>query len=448
MQEKLPANSTVFRQIYGVGGNRTTFVHLKQRVKNDLMTILMLQDTERHSRSAYRQAEIESRKLILQGDILLKKGIYLPAIKALEKASKLAEKYELVNEKLQVDDLLRTHLGFKKGEKVYHSYDKSVEKSLLLLQALMETRTLYHSVLLPNMFNRSVGDDYIEKCRRAYEVMRKNYKATGSPNISYFMYLTGLYYYTFTGEWKQALSQAALLLNLVKAEEAISSGVRLANAHLQLASLQMKLYRFSQAIPNAREAARIFKGGAMNELVSLEQLFLASFNAGDRELYEDVLGRAFAHPKIHSSEVLYGKWMFYKAASLFVAKKWTEAFNTLNADSTLLKDKSGWVFGHRLLEIMILMEREQFELMEFRIEALRKLLQRQKHKEVTRIKTIFRLLHDFWRSESHYVLTMEQNTDLMELLKTGEGDYYWDPQGYEIIRFDKWFSEKLKKGRL
>lgn len=437
-----PDNAEAAKQIYRDGEAASTFTHLKERVKQDMLILLMLQDTERHSKSAYRQAEIECRKLIVEGDILLKKGIYAPATKALEKSVKLATTYELVNEKIMAEDLIRTHLGFREGAKKYEAYHQSITESYQLLGDMLEVKKLYYRILLPNLFSPNITQEYIEQCREAYERMEQIYARSQSANVAYYMYLTGLYYYTFINKWDQAAIQAQRLLIVVEKEPAITSYLRIANAQLQTASILMKLYEFEEAASHAQVAVDIFKGGAMNELVSLEQLFLAAFNAHQNEVYNQALDRALAHAKIRSSDMLYGKWLFYKAAAKFRDGEMEDALNTLYADNTLLKDKAGWLFGHRLLEIMILMERKDYELIDFRIEALRKLLQRQKHKSITRIKTTFQILHIFVKEGYSYKVTLSEAKTQLELLESNNDQYFWDPLGYEVIRFDNWFKAK------
>ncbi|CAN5141506.1 hypothetical protein BH09BAC1_BH09BAC1_29340 [soil metagenome] len=169
---------------------------------------------------------------------------------------------------------------------------------------------------------------------------------------------------------------------------------------------------------------------------------MAAFNAKQKEVYLFALDKALGHTKIRSSDMLYGKWLFYKAAAQFTDRKLEEALNTLYADNTLLKDKAGWLFGHRLLEIMILMERKDYELIDFRIEALRKLLQRQKHKSITRIKAIFQILHLFVRGGYNYRDTAIEAKSQLELLEGNAELYFWDPLGFETIRFDTWFRAK------
>ena len=90
------------------------------------------------------------------------------------------------------------------------------------------------------------------------------------------------------------------------------------------------------------------------------------------------------------------------------------------------------------------MELEEFDMIEFRIEALRKLLQRQKDKNITRVKTIFSILSTFTKTGASYKKTYLKEKANFELLIQQEDAYNWDPLGFEVIRFDAWFLSKFK----
>jgi len=96
---------------------------------------------------------------------------------------------------------------------------------------------------------------------------------------------------------------------------------------------------------------------------------------------------------------------------------------------------------------MILMERKEYDLIDFRIEALRKLLQRQKHKSITRIKTIFQVLHVFVKEGYDYRATITETASQLALLESNENLYFWDPSGFEIFRFEGWFRAKAVSKR-
>ncbi len=182
----------------------------------------------------------------------------------------------------------------------------------------------------------------------------------------------------------------------------------------------------------------------MNELVSLQWLFFAQFRSGEMDEAGHTLQKAFSHPKLKSSDFLHAKWWFYQAAFYFVKGNYDKSLNALNQDRTLLKDKSTWMLGTRLLEIMNFIEQEQYRLIDFRVEALRKLLQRQKQSTLSRIKTIFKVLQTFVNYDYDFDITIDKEKRNILKLKEGEEDHAWDPMGVEMIRFDEWLLGKTR----
>jgi tetratricopeptide (TPR) repeat protein len=421
----------------------TAFSHLKSRLKKDILTILLLEDGFKHSSSPYRQAEVNCRRLLIEGDILLKRGVYKPAIKLLTKASRIAGEHELPLEKILIEDILRTHIGFKSGIEVYQSYSESIKKQLSLLQDILNAKELYNNILLPNLHKNNREGEYITLAKQTYERLEEAFQRTGSPNVGYLYHLTGMYYFDFVKDHKNALLLALNLLDLVEKQPSIYSSVRVANVNLQIANILMGRYHFDEASSYAQRAVEHFTSGLMNELVALEHLFYSHFRAKDFGKAEEIMEKAFRHPMIRSSALTYAKWVFAKAGLEFSLGNHDRSQDALFEDNTLLNDKSGWLFGVKLLEIMNFIELGQHDLIYFRIESLRKLLQRQKDKKVLRIKTVFQILSTFEKTGGSFEKTWAEETDKFELLQRSEGDYYWNPLGYEVIRFDDWFASKF-----
>ncbi|MDX2003498.1 MAG: hypothetical protein SFW35_13770 [Chitinophagales bacterium] len=428
--------------IYG-SKTETSFSHLKSRLKKDILTLLLLNEGFSHSSSAYRQAELNCRRLLIEGDILLKRGVYQPAVKILLKASRIAEEHDLPMESILIDDILRTHIGFKNGIKQYNIITEKINKQLLVLQEMLKAKELYNQILLPNIFQNNREQEYIALAQDTFRNLGEAYERTKSPNIGYLYHLSGLYYFDFIKDSGSALSLALGLAELVDREPAIRSEGRVANANLQIASILMGRYEFKRAADYAKRAVAHFKPGLGNELIALEQLFYAQLRAGDTLMAQETLDRAFNHPKLPSSALTKAKWVFAKAGMLFCLKRYDESLQALYEDNTLLQDKSGYLFGIKLLELMNFMEQGQYDFIYFRAEALRKLLQRQKNKHVIRIKAILQILLAFEKQGYDYEATYEAMGEHFRLLQSGKDDYYWSPVGFEIVRFDVWFRSKV-----
>ena len=71
------------------------------------------------------------------------------------------------------------------------------------------------------------------------------------------------------------------------------------------------------------------------------------------------------------------------------------------------------------------------------------MFQRQKEKDLIRIKSIKKVLSSIVKQRGNYkVVAKAEKTELKKLAEA-EGNFSYDPMGYEFIRFDNWFSTKL-----
>jgi hypothetical protein len=96
-----------------------------------------------------------------------------------------------------------------------------------------------------------------------------------------------------------------------------------------------------------------------------------------------------------------------------------------------------------MLELMILFDQNDQDWLEYKMENLRKLVCRWKGKISIRIESSFLLFQDLQRH-----LPFESKADLIQsihfrMLRTGGDAYAWNPNDYELVRYDKWFSDKI-----
>ena len=417
---------------------------LSGRLQQDLLNLILFRGGSGRTDAPYRQAEIDCRKLLLQGDILLKKGATATGIKLLQKAARLAEKHELPTEGVLIDDILRTHFGFRKGLKAYEKYSEQLAGKLALMKQVLDAKEMNQRILLPRMFSRKENAEDIELAAKTYKALEQSFEETGSPNIGYYYFLTSLFYHDFQQNWEEAHKVALGFRALIKKEAAIYSRNRMANANLQLANIQMQRYEFEEAAFYASEATALSKSGLNNELTSMEFWFMGLFMDNQLEEATEVINKAFVHPKIKATPFTESKWLFLRAALHFKMKKFESSQRDLLQDSALMKDKSGWLFGHKLLEILCLAEMEEFTLIEFRLESMRKLHQQRKGTHSERLSLIIRVLSELVKTDFDYRETLDKRQGELEKLTLGKEMYFWNPLGFEIIRFDSWFQTKME----
>lgn len=418
----------------------SAYSHLKARLQKDILSLLLLQEGSKRYETKYAQAIFDCRRMIIEGQMLIERGAYNMGVEVLTKAAALADKYEFYLEDVTINDILRTHLGVKKGIKAYNKYDKEIRQKVEKMEKLLQAKDYYHRMLVPNLFQKNREQHYSDFSKEALETLEAYYKQTKSANIGYFYYYISIYYHQIHKNMDAALQSAQNFLKLIEKHPAIHSSSRVASANFQIAVNMAYMQRYKEAMRYAEVASNKFVKGLINELAALEMLFYAALHNGDFAMCQQVLNRARAHPKIHVNKQYPAKWDYYEANLLFCMGKYEEASAKLIGYSELLKDKAGWLLGHKMLELMCMFMQDELDLMDFRTESLRKLLQRQKGENVQRSKAMMKVLETYMRLGGNLKKTREKEADRLQLLRDAEGAYSWDPLGFELVRFDAWFD--------
>ncbi len=172
-------------------------------------------------------------------------------------------------------------------------------------------------------------------------------------------------------------------------------------------------------------------------------LFWVYLRSENFEATEDIVNQAFEHPNINQSPHFKAKWNYLKANMMFMKGNLSAAHSYLLESDELNKDKTGWLIGFKLLLIYITFEQGNYYWLSSQLENFRKLIQRNKEANLTRAKLIHKISYALLQSHGDFRKVEETyNTELTKL-KEAKNKMYWDPTGYEIVRFDDWFQKNI-----
>lgn len=441
LNDKVSTDEEAAKKLYG--GKGSAYSQLKGRLLNDLMNLLLFEEGTRQSETETFQNEVEVLRLILQGKILYNRKVHDLGIKCWENAIDKAEDFEFFTEKILSKNLLSLSMGIRQGFDAYQKIAGDIDADINLQKDLMLAEKLYYSVALPNSFLKNNQDEFARLAKAGMQKLQKIYEETSSAKIGYYFFLTGINFYSITRDFNKLYEFSNQFLDLINTNKAINSRARMVNAYMQVYAASMSLGNYEEAFNHTVQSLKYTVKGGANELAVFEYQFLALIRYNVSKNIEKLFTKVEKNKSISYSKFNIGKWIFYRATYFFLISNFSDALIELQKDNALLKDKSGWLFGHKLLEIMCFVELEEFDMIDFRIESLRKLLQQQKHKNITRIKTIFNTLNTLVKTGYQFKKTYQQESENFVMLESAEDEYYWDPLGYEIIRFDNWFKTKV-----
>jgi tetratricopeptide (TPR) repeat protein len=422
-----------------------TYRLLLVKLRDDILKLLLLQDSAVKFNSKIAQAEFDSRRMITEGFILISRGITKEGISILKRAEKIASEYELFNESIMANELLLEVFTLPKGEVAYSLYKNKINIQLKNLEAHLKAKTYYHKIISPSLFKLKDQDEYINFAGKATEELKVDYETTQSKKVGYYYYYIATLYHNLSKNYSKALHVAEKFLEINTQSKAVSSKRTIATAYLQLSYINLQLKNYSESIKQGENALKNFKSGLLNELTTLELLFLAHYYNGNEAASEAAIKKALSHPKLNSNKFLPAKWHFYKAWFLFSQKQFDAANNAMNDCTYLLEDKTGWLYGYRILDIMITLECNELFLVDGKIAGFKKIIGKQKDINSSRAKTILRVLDTLVRKHYDYALAVKNQKANITVLQEAKADHLWEPMGYELIRFEEWFATKLPK---
>jgi hypothetical protein len=438
---KVKNGAEVAKCLYPEGG-RANLSQLKKRLKEDLLGTLLLLPADKIYAAPFMKAELTCRKLLIQGKILLARGDYEDALPLLNKVSGLAGTYELHDAKLAADDLLRTHLGIKLGVKAYRQYTEQIESHLYALQELLHAKEYNHLVLIPHLFEANQGGVEAGDNLQTLNQLRASFEKTHSNWVGFWYYLAAIHTSCSRREYRQAHGHGLELKQLIERQPAICSPANLAGVNLELAKISIYLRQYPEATAYASAALRLFNPGMLNELQALEVLYYAHFRNQNLLEARRVAERGLRHPQIKANPFFRGKWLFLEANQLFAEGQYADSFRQLHANTELRKDKSGWLLGYKLLELLNLLELQEYDWFDFNLDSFRKLLQPKTDEHLRRCKSIYQIFRTLLKCNFQYGLTLQQEAHHLALLRQETHPYAWNPLGYELIKVDAWLTAK------
>ncbi len=430
--------------IYGSPPN-SAFSHLKKRLKQDILNFILLQNSNNKSGSKRVQAEIDCRRMLLQGQLLLQRGIYGEGEKLLNAALNLAERYEMFSEVLSIRNLLRATFGFRKGLEVYEKYSENMVYHLTELEKWLRVQQFYNQIALPHEFQTNRLSEIDDKPKDILTDLEKYDDKTSSERFIFWFYVSKVHHCNINRNFEEAHEFADKLLELLSEDSIMWSRSNYGGILKDVVFINLNLGNYDDAVEYAKEAVNTFNKGMTNELRAMDYLFFSHLRNQDYDSAEKTIEKALQHKQINAgNKLIKARWLFFYANLEYLNGNHKKAAQSLRTNEHITSDKSGWNLGCRLLEMMIDMEENDLFLVDYKLKNFNRLLspKNTETENIERARLIAKVIRLFIKHRGDFNETFEVAKDEIQALEDGEGQLFWDPMGYEVIRFDEWFRDK------
>ncbi len=407
----------------------SAFCHLKKRLEEDLLNFILLASPSRSDQDQSSKEEIQCGKTLLQSKILLSRGVQDQGISLLQKTSKLADKYEFPGHKLAAFDILRKYQGIKPGLKTRKYYSDHINKAFDTFRKILKAKEVKYATQESN--NQNNFDSKKFK-KNKLELMSNQYDPAGSKRAYFWYEMAIIEHYFGEHNFQAAKSFTMHLIKYIKSEPVLDSSAKKAEVYLKLAESYIQLGEYDRAVNPANKALSLYTAGQREYLGALRVLFFANFRNGDFNDAGHVVNLATNHE--HQTSQFSQKWLLYQAALKFSMGEHREVGKKLNCVRQLNRADTAWCMGHRLLELLNILELQDYDWFEYKIESFRKKLFSVKSGICSRLPKIYVLLKTLVSTNYHYHEAAEIQRDTLVVLQ----DCPWNPMGYELIKVDQW----------
>lgn len=386
----------------------------------------------------------EFRKMVLMCEMLFRKEMQMEGEELLKKLLALSYEMESLNERMQLYSLAGLYNVQLPGRDGQKKYREEMAESI---------RKYNESTINAHVFTSGEYQDLdffeLKKHQDQLGLLKQHYEMTGFARIGFLYHFSSLCYNAALYQFKAAIFHGERLLELVQKSPMVFAGYGIETVNQKLAACYLCTGDPNKALEKARIAVRDASNHSLIHAQSLEILFCTLFRKKEIMTLEDVIGKAQRNHAVKYDRFLSGKWKMLHACLLFEQDQFKEAQKQLKACCGLPREKVEWVLYTQLLDVMCKAETGQHDWFYYRAEALRKSISRyeakHRHHKNGRISLIYRLLKTLHRNEMDYQLLLEEESEALDLLRCSEGNYFWDPAGPELIRFEEWVQMKARK---
>ena len=421
----------------------SAFSHLKARLKTDMLNSLLWQESSKRFPEAYTAAEFEASRNIAQAYVLMMRGNVTEGLKLLERSKKLADRFELASHQLVINQLIRRRFHSISSKKELQKINTELRKGLDNISRLNETEEATLVIAAPNLFSKEATNDFLIEGEKVVEQLAENYKESGLSRIGFWYLMAATEFYRSNDENQKMLDYGKEFFDLISNSDALRSNPNISGASQTVGIALLKLHRFKEAEEYMKISVEKFRGGGMNQLTSLELLLKSQLAAYGTHRSTQTIELGESHRLVLRSDQLKAKWSYFKACREFLSSKPDQSYSTLNSNGDLLKQRDDLNVQYRILEVLQLMELEDFDWIDFKLDTLRKFVSRNRKLKSSRIDGIIKVLYAIHVKSYRFDKLNKSTLKIIDQLNSDEKGWVWNPTGNELVRFDAWLERRM-----
>lgn len=402
----------------------STFCQLKERLKKDLLNFMVFFPSSRTKTSPLSNADTECRVLLIQAKLLLERGLHCEAVILLNKVYRTATMYDIPDLKISAIDILLSTPEIDTD--TYQHYCNELFSSVRIQSEIFRIKT--NTVASEGVTTKDFSKQQITK------------EDSISPNFLYWKHTKRMKEYHKAGNVPMAYLSGLRAITVVKTNSILfPSDLRVA-LYLDLGWILMCSQMYLKAEEHIKKILTDCENNAEFELRTLELLFYIQFSQKKYAVAEELIERAMENSKLFGDNGIRKKWIFYKACVKFSTQEFATSASLLKRCTDLLKERSWLLIEFKVLELLNLVELADYDLVEYKIESFRKLVEYHKMESTDRVRCFIKLVKTLLKTGFNYAeVSMQASAWISEMKPVNS-----DVRRIELIDVSYWVKQKIQ----
>ncbi|MCB0584686.1 MAG: hypothetical protein KDD06_05080 [Phaeodactylibacter sp.] len=416
------------------GKNRKEYFNrLKRELKGRLVNTLFLIDANDSKYSEVARAYYNCYKNSAAIKILLARGARQVAVQLAEETMKAAERFEFTDILLSLAKDLRFHYGTILGDsEMFRHYNKKAHHYSQLYLMELKAEEYYTALALTFSVSRASKVEFSQDAARYAEEMEQLLREHHSYRFNLYAFTVIALRYEMANDHELTIATCQRALNYFENKEHLTSRQALFNFSFRMLSSYILLRRLDEGKKLAMRCLQWVDKGLFNWYRVMEFLFILYLHSEEYEEACEICREVVGHESFSKQySAVQESWYIYEAyAYYFISMGIVEVENDdplrkfrlsrfLNEVPTFSKDKKGKNISILILQVLFLLQQQQFGKIIDRMESLRTYTHRYLRRDETfRSNCFIKMLMQLPASAFHKAAVVRKSKKYWEKLRT------------------------------
>ena len=439
--EEIKDDRAAAKRLYNRAPN-AAFSQLKKRLREDILNLMLVFNLQSDGFCGYMEAEIRASKLILQGKILIKRGLADAGTLLLKKAFTLAGEYEAFEVQALAYEALKSYSDNNDVIPELHDMEMQFSKNVDILYDLINLRITNLASL--GHVSATPVDDLTEKLTALpltdHQVGFQAPDRSSRLKFQYTMKLTEEF--CQQKMYQRAREAAEEILPILDHENQVLTPGQKGVYYLQFAEILLCLQFYKESVFYAQKACKYLKPLHDRHLSTLLLQFRGYFYLQNTEDAARVLEQIVYVVEASCSK-LKNECELFRAWLAFLQEDTKESIKLLNNCFKLSGNYTVVSLNGKLLELMNLLKMKDFGWFDYKLDSFRKYLYNSPSDlNVSRFKLLYKLFSALKSGQyDKEVLREEKCQELLQSLNECGKPSSWNPMGQELMPAQQWLLQ-------